>query len=165
MVGSPKHLSDLRKIDADVRITCRRCGYEDDWTREALVDHLFAIGGSQVWSEITRHLRCRRFGCGSPDLRILPVPYARRPANMPRRVGKLDAQLVGTAMKILEEAVRRSAKQPVATLEVRLALLVVHRYVRDRELARRFWKRASNRHRTINNALNEPLQALRKRLE
>jgi len=165
MVGSPKHLSDLSKIDADVRITCRQCGLEDDWTREALADHLFAIGGSQVWSEITRHLRCRRFGCGSPDLRALPVPYARRPANMPRRVGKLDAQLVGTAMKILQQAVERSNGQTVATLEVRLALLVIHRYVRDRELVRRFWDRASTSNRTVNDALAEPLQALSKRLE
>lgn len=165
MVGPPKHLSDLRKIEADVRITCRRCGFEHDWTRDALAEHLFAIGGSQVWSEITRHLRCRRYGCGSAELRALPVPYARRPANMPRRVGKLDAQIVGTAMKILEQAVARSNKQAVATLEVRLALLVVHRYVRDGELIRRFWKRASNPNRTVNDALAEPLRALRNRLE
>lgn len=165
MVGSPKHLSDLRKIEADVRITCRQCGFEDDWARQALVDHLIATGGSQVWSEITRHLRCRRFGCGSADLRALPVPYARRPANMPRRIGKLDAELVGTAMNILEQAVARSNKQAVATLEVRLALLVVHRYARDRELVRRFWQRASASNRTVNDALAEPLQALRKRLE
>ena len=165
MVGPPKHLSDLRKIDADVRITCRQCGFEDDWSHKALAEHLFEIGGSQVWSEITRHLRCRRFGCGSSDLRALPVPYARRPANMPRRIGRLDAQLVGTAIKILEQAVARSNKHAAATLEVRLALLVVHRYARDRALVRRFWERASSSNRTVNDALAEPLQALKKRLE
>ena len=165
MVGAPKHLSDLHKISADVRITCRRCGFEDDWTRQALAGHLFAIGGSQVWSEITRHLRCRRSGCGSPDLRALAVPYARRPANMPRRIGKLDAQLVATAMKVLEEAVARSRKQGVATLEVRLALLVIHRYARDRELVRRFWQLASTASRTVDDGLAGPFQALRKRLE
>ena len=108
MVGSPKHLSDLRKIEADVRMTCRRCGFGFDLAREASAEHLFAIDGNQVWSEITRHLRCRRVGCGSPELRALSVPFARRPANMPRWAGKLDAQLVGTAMKILEQAVARS---------------------------------------------------------
>lgn len=165
MVGQPKQLSDLKKIAADVRITCRRCRFEDDWTREALAKHLSAIGGSQMWSEITRHLRCRRFGCGSPDLRALPVPYARRPANMPRRIGKLDAQLVGTAMKILQQAAARSNGQAVASLEVRLALLVVHRYARDRELVRRFWERASTSKRTVSEGLGEPLAALSKRLE
>jgi hypothetical protein len=165
MVGQPKHLSDLRKIEADVRITCRQCGFEDDWTREALAEHLFDIGGSQVWSEITRHLSCRRFGCGSRNLRALPVPYARRAANLPRRVGKLDAQLLGTALKILEQAVERSPGRSVATLEVRLALLVLHRYVRDRELIRRFWDRASNHGRTVSEGLAEPFQALSKKLE
>lgn len=165
MVGQPNHLSDLVKIEADVRITCRRCGFEDDWTREALAAHLFAIGGSQVWSELTRHLGCRRFGCGSTELRAMPVPYARRPANMPRRVGKLDAQLLGTAIKILKEALAHSRGQAVATLEVRLALLVVYRYARDKELVRRFWNRASTSNRTVNDALAEPLQALGKRLE
>lgn len=131
MVGQPKHLSDLHKIEADVRITCRRCRFEDDWTREALAAHLFAMGGSQVWSEITRHLRCRRFGCKSSDLRAQAVPCARRQANVPRRIGKLDAQLVRTAMKVLEEAVARSRGQAVATAQVRLALLVLYRYLRD----------------------------------
>lgn len=165
MVGQPKHLSDLHKIEADVRITCRRCGFEDDWTRQALAAHLFTIGGSQVWSEITRHLRCRRFGCGSPDLRALAVPYARRPANMPRRIGKLDAKLVESAMEVLEQAVARSRGQAVATAEVCLALLVLHRYVRDRELVRSFWHLASVGTRTVDDGLNVPLGLIRQRLE
>jgi hypothetical protein len=95
----------------------------------------------------------------------LPVPYARRPANTPRQIGKLDAQLLGTAMKILQQAVARSRGQAVATLEVRLALLVVHRYVRDRELVRRFWQRASLSSRNVNEGLADPLHAISKRLE
>lgn len=165
MVGQPKHLSDLHKIEADVRITCRRCRFEDDWTREALAAHLFAMGGSQVWSEITRHLRCRRFGCGSSDLRAQAVPCARRQANVPRRIGKLDAQLVRTAMKVLEEAVARSRGQAVATAQVRLALLVLYRYLRDRELVRRFWQFASMGTRTVDDGLNFPLGLIRQRLE
>jgi len=127
MVGHPKHLSDLKKIEADVRFTCRRCGFEDDWTPEDLAKHLIEIGGSQVWSEINRYLHCRRVGCGSANLRILPVPYARRPANLPRRVGKLDSQLLETALQILEAAVAHSPGRSVAGVEVRLALLVANR--------------------------------------
>ncbi len=156
MVSQPKHLSDLKKIEADVRITCRRCGFEDDWTPEALSKHLFEIGGSSVWSEITRYLSCRRFGCGSRELRALPVPYAPRPANVTRRVGKLDAQLLGTAMTILERAVAHARGQSVATLEVRLALLVVHRYARDREAIRRFWALASKPSRNVSEDLTGP---------
>lgn len=165
MVGQPKHLAELKKIEADVRITCRRCGFEDDWTPEALSKHLFEIGGSSVWSEITRHLSCRRFGCGSRELRVLPVPYARRSANVPRQVGKLDAQLLGTAMTILERAVAHARGQSIATLEVRLALLVVHRYARDREAIRRFWASASKPSRNVSEDLTSPLRIISKRLE
>jgi len=165
MVGPPKHLSDLRKVEADVRITCRRCWFEDDWTREGLAKHLSEIGGSQVWSEITRHLTCRRFGWGSRDLRALPVPYARRGANMAKRIGRLDGQLLGTALKILEQAVARSPGRSVATMEVRLALLVVHRYLRDRELVRGFWDCASDSSRAVSEGLSEPFRSICHRLE
>ncbi len=165
MVGHPKHLSDLKKIDADVRFTCRRCGFEDDWSPEDLAKHLLEIGGSQVWSEITRYLHCRRVGCGSPDLRILPVPYARRPANLPRRVGKLDSQLLGTALQILEAAVARSPGRSVAGVEVRLALLVVHGYARDRQLVRDYWECAGDAARNVSEGLSDPYARLRKRLE
>ncbi|MBB5713883.1 hypothetical protein [Sphingomonas aerophila] len=164
MVGQPKHLSDLARIEADVRITCRECGFEEDWQRDAFARHLFALGASQVWSEITRALRCRRFGCGSTNLRAAAVPFARRAANMPRRVGRLDAHLLDTAMKVLEQAVHTSRGRAVATLELRLALLVVYRYSHDRDGVRHFWQRASAADRTVDDGLVEPLRSIRHRL-
>lgn len=53
----------------------------------------------------------------------------------------------------------------MAGLEVRLALLVLHQYARDRKLVRGFWERASADDRTVSEGLQEPLHALRKRLE
>jgi hypothetical protein len=84
---------------------------------------------------------------------------------MPRRVGKLDMQLVQTAMKVLEEAVARSRGQAVATAEVRLALLVLFKYVRDREVVRTPWQLASVGTRTVDDGLNVPLGLIRQRLE
>lgn len=141
MVGSPKYLSDFARVEADVRIVCRRGGFEEGWTRAALAEHLLAIGGSQVWSEITRHLRCRSFGCGSTELCAPAVPFARRGTNVPRRIGRLDANLLGAALGVLEATVNRSRGQAVATLEVRLTLLVVRRYARDRGCVHRIWIR------------------------
>ena len=164
MDRAPERLSDLAPIGADVRILCRRCGFEEDWTSDALARHLATIGASEVWSEITRHLRCRSFGCGSTELRAIPMPQDRRPANMPRRIGRLDAHLLGAALEVLDGATRRSLGQAVATLEVRLALLVVHRYARDRECVQRFWSRASTGNRTADEGLAEPLQVIRQRL-
>ena len=164
MVGAPKHLSDLARVEADVRITCRKCGFEEDWTRGALARHLLDLGGSQVWSEITRRMRCRRFGCGSSDLRALPVPYARRAANTPRRISKLDAEMIAAALGVLDRAVCASRGSAVASIEVRLSLLVVYAYSRDRETVRRFWERASVDGRTVDDGLVEPLRAIRHRL-
>lgn len=164
LVGAPKHLSDLARIHADVRITCRKCGFEDDWTRGALARRLLEVGGSQVWSEITRRLRCRRFGCGSSDLSAVPVPYARRAANMRRRISKLDAETLAAALGVLDRVVCSSCGGAVATLEVRLSLLVVYAYSRDRESVRRFWERASVGGRTVDDGLVEPLRAIRHRL-
>lgn len=164
MVGSPKHLSDLDRIEADVRITCRRCGFEDDWTTADLARHLHEIGGSTVWSEITRHLSCRRFGCGSADLRALPVPFARRRANMRRRVGALDARILDAALLILQPTAERQSSGPAATLEVRLALLVLYRFTRDREAVRNFWERALIARPTVSHGLQEPIAAIRGRL-
>jgi hypothetical protein len=161
MVGSPKHLSDLAKIEADVRVTCRRCRFEVDWRREDLAQHLREIGASLVWSEITRHMLCGRPGCGSPDLRAVPVPYARRAANLTRQIGKLDERLIETALRILGEAVAGSAGQSVATIEVRLALLVLHRYVRNGVLIRQFWERTTLARRTVDDGLSGPLEGIR----
>lgn len=163
MVGPPKHLSDLHKIEADVRIICRRCRFEDDWTVADLSTHLFAIGGSTVWSEVTRHLRCRRAACGSSDLRALPVPFARRQANLPRQVGKLDAALIEAAMAVLVEATGRGSGSQ-ATVELRLALLVLHRYVRDRELLRATWAQASGGEKAVWQTLQASVHAIRVKL-
>lgn len=162
MVGQPKNLHDLAKIEADVRITCRRCRFEEDWTREDLARHLHAIGGSTVWSEITRHLTCRRHGCGSRDVRALPVPYARRQANVPRRVGKLDARLIAAAMGVLEQAASRGGE--ARTVEVHLALLVAYRYARDAASVRAFWELAGRSGRSVAESLAGPLEVIRHRL-
>lgn len=164
VVGHPKYLSDLDKIEADVRLVCRRCGFEDDWTVADLTRHLLAIGGSTVSSEVTRYLECRRFGCGSGELRAIPVPFARRPANMPRRIGTLDTKTLATALDILEAAKTEPATRQVATRELRLALLIAYRYAGDRTAVKLFWERASRERPSVNDTLHEPLGAIREAL-
>jgi hypothetical protein len=164
MVGAPKHLHDLNKIEADVRITCRQCAFEVDWTVADLSAHLVSIGGSLAWSEVTRHLVCRRQGCGSRRLRATPVPFARRQANLPRQIGKFDVRIIATAMKVLEDAVARSPGRDIATAEVRLALLVVYVYSRDSEGTGEFWSRAGDAGRPAARGLHDPLGLIRQRL-
>lgn len=163
MVGDPKHLSDLGRIKADVRIRCWTCGFEEDWTVADLSRHLHAIGGSTVWSEVTRHLTCRKLGCGSPNVRATPVPYARRQANLPRRVGTLDKRIIEAALAVLDEASRRRST-PRDTIEVRLALLILHRYARDRELIAACWRYASRGDGSVVDTMTKRVGLLRWRL-
>ena len=164
MVGAPKHLHDLNGIGANVRVTCRKCGFEVDWTVADLSAHLISIGGNLTWTEVTRLLVCRRQGCGSTQLRATPVPFARRQANLPRRLSKLDARIVPAAIKVLEDAAARSPGRDVATPDVRLALLVVYVYSRDADGTRDFWSRAKDAGRTASAGLLEPLHLIRHRL-
>jgi hypothetical protein len=72
MVGSPKMLTDLRKIDASLRVTCRTCGNAREIDRERLIRDLLTRGRSLDWSLVPRALRC---GCGSKDVRLLIIPF------------------------------------------------------------------------------------------
>ena len=165
MVGNSKRLSDPNQIEADVRIFCRDCRFEEDWSVDALAKHLLAIESSTTWSEITRHLRCRRAGCGSPRLRAVPVPFARRQANAKRQISKLDEETVATAVRLLEDAAARSPGRAVAIIEIRLALLTVHKYTGDAPPIWLFWERAGDAGRTTDHGLSEPLKAIQHRLE
>jgi hypothetical protein len=142
MVGHPKHLSDLEKVEADVRIICRECRYEEDWTRDSLGRFLHRTGGSRVWTEITRGMRCRRLGCPSTSLYAIAVPFARKPPNMPRMVSALDALRISVALQILRDAAQVAERGGAATLPVKLALYVLHPHLRDPELVREYWSYA-----------------------
>ena len=142
MVGPPKHLSDLEKIEADVRIICRQCRYEEDWTTASLSRFLHRTGGNATWTEITRGMRCRRLGCPSTLLYPLAVPFARKPANMPRKVSPLDALRISVALQILRDAAQVADQGRAATLPVKLALYVLHPHLRDPELVREYWSYA-----------------------
>lgn len=164
-MAEPQHLAELEQLRADVRLTCLRCGYEDDWAPAALAAHVRELGGTTAWAQLTRVLVCRKAGCGSSDLEATAVPYVRRTANLPRRVSPFDQHVIATALAILSDAAARSGGQAVAGLDVRLSLLVLHRYVGDRTLLKAFWAGASAGKRNVSEGRQQPLHSLRKRLE
>ena len=78
MVGQPKNLADLRKIDADLRVVCRACGRRRVFDRELLHSDLLRRGKSTDWTLMPRHFRCSGRGCRSRDVRLEILPFARR---------------------------------------------------------------------------------------
>lgn len=78
MVGDPKTLYDLRKVDADIRVACRACGHRRMLDREWLIEELLRRRKSVDWALLRSHFRCSHRGCGSREVRLEIVPFAGR---------------------------------------------------------------------------------------
>jgi len=76
MVGDPKTLYDLRKIDADLRVVCRLCGRRRLLDREWLIGELQRRRRSLDWALVKHQFRCAIDGCGGRDVRLEIIPYA-----------------------------------------------------------------------------------------
>lgn len=83
-----------------------------------------------------------RAGCGSAGRCAVLVRYAGFQANLRRE--KLDERLLGTATAIVEDTEARAPGRMVDTTELRLALAVLTRYVRDPAPVRLIWKTGSD---------------------
>lgn len=75
MVGDPKHLSDLARIEAAVRVTCRACGHQRQFGRNELAGELMRRRRNSAWEMIPDALKCR---CGAKHPRLLVLPFADR---------------------------------------------------------------------------------------
>lgn len=138
MVGDPKSLHDLYKIEAQVRVTCRSCRATEVWELAALIDEVRKQGGNTDWRAARAAIRCpRRYA--SPMIDLLPIPFGKQRA---RRRAHRHA-LINLSLQILREAAQRSAHEPVGTIEVRLALHVLRPFVREQRLLTEFWKAAT----------------------
>lgn len=138
MVGAPKNLSDLHRIDAQVRVTCTSCRAVEIWELDALIAEVRNNGGNTDWHTARYAVRCPR-RCASPIISLLPIPYGRQRA---RRHAHRHA-LINLALAVLREAAARSAGEAVGTIEVRLALHVLRPFVRDQQLLNEFWRAAT----------------------
>lgn len=138
MVGDPKTLHDLYRIEAQVRVTCRGCQATEVWDLAALIDEVRRNGGNAEWRAARAAIKCPR-RCASPMIHLLPIPFGRQRA---RRKAHRSA-LINLSLQILREAAQRSATETVGTLEVRLALRVLAPFVGDQRLLLEFWRAAT----------------------
>jgi hypothetical protein len=137
MVGNPKNLSDLYRIEAQVQVTCKGCKAQEVWELDALIAEVRKAGGNTDWNTAKRSIKCPR-RCASPLISLLPLPFAKR------RTRKREHQhaLINLSLRILREAAQRSSREPVGTIEVRLALHVLRPFVGEGKLLTDFWESA-----------------------
>lgn len=139
MVGDPKNLSDLHRIEAQVKVTCTSCKANEVWELDALIAEVRANGGNTDWHRARYAVKCPH-RCASPIIKLLPIPFGRERA---RKQAHRHA-LVNLSLQILREAAARSATEAVGTIEVRLALHVLRPFVRDQRVLNAFWHSATS---------------------
>ncbi|USI72729.1 hypothetical protein [Sphingomonas morindae] len=88
MVGDPKSLTDLRKIEAGVQVTCRQCGRVKLLDREQLIADLVRRCRPLTWSTLPAQLRC---ACGSKRVYLVAMPFAGRDGPLEPLVQRLVA--------------------------------------------------------------------------
>ena len=138
MVGPPKTLHDLHRVEAQVQVSCRGCGAVEVWELDALITEVRNNGGNTDWNAAHWALKCPK-RCAAPRVALLALPFGKQRA---RRRAHRHA-LINLSLQILREAAQRSAYEAVGTVDVRLALHVLRPFVRDQRLLTEFWKAAT----------------------
>ncbi len=159
MVGDPKSLHDLRRVEAQVRVTCRSCRAVEVWELGALITEVTTNGGNTDWRAARWSIKCPR-RCASPNITLLPIPFGRERA---RRRAHRHA-LINLALQILRDAAQRSGREPVGTIEVRLALHVLRPVVKDQRLLITYWEAATTEPRHPWTSCHLPYRSIAQRL-
>lgn len=155
MVGPPKTLYDLRKVEASVRVTCRACGAVKTHDLEELIHSRSFHRESMDWVAVQHDLICSK--CDAPrDVDVAGVPFGANDREL--RAQRAQTLLMNLALKVLDEAARRAKTEDVCTPAVRLALRVLRPFLADRELLVTYWTEISGEK---NVAFNHGAQALR----
>lgn len=141
MVGPIKTLTDLRRIEAAVRVTCNECGHVRMCDREALIQHRSRHRESLDWAAVRASLPCWNSRCGSANTRVEALPFSQDRIALRRK--RAQTLLMNLALSVLYAASYRGAGVSIATPEVRLALRVLYPFLRDQTDLRAYWDAAS----------------------
>ena len=57
-IRQPKTLSDLTRWEANLRVTCCRCGRTGVYATKDMVAYFHARRWNQTWEEVARRFRC-----------------------------------------------------------------------------------------------------------
>lgn len=159
MIGPPKSLSDLHRIEAQVEVTCRSCRAIEVWELTALIAEVKSNGGNTDWNAARWSIKCPR-RCPSPMIELLALPFGKKRV---RQRAHHDA-LINLSLEILREAAGRSTLEAVGTIEVRLALHVLRPFVQNARLLTDFWKAATFEPRHPWTSCHLPYRSITQRL-
>jgi len=160
--GPLASLIDLRRVEATVRVTCKLCGHITLHDREALIQYRQAAGSGLGWDKVQADLPCWGKRCRSNHVAVDAVPFSDDPVALRRR--RAQTILINLALQILDGAARRSTQGTVGTLDVRLALRVLHPFLGDAALLQDYWAQATVEERPGGVSCHDAYRGIAKRL-
>jgi hypothetical protein len=163
VVGDPKTLHDLYRIEAQVKATCSSCGATEVWELGPLIDEVRANGGNTDWRSARYAVKCPH-RCASPIVSLLPIPFGKQRARSQALRRVRHSILVKLALDVLHEAATRSTSEIVGSDAVRLALHVLRPFVDDDRLLATFWDAATVVERNPWTSCHLPYRSIIRRL-
>lgn len=162
MVGPIKLLTDLRRIEAAVRVTCVDCGNVRMHDRELLIRDRLLNRQSLGWNAVCSSMLCWGGRCQSRRTRVEAIPFSQDDVVLRRKRG--ETIMINLALAVLKAAAHRPGSGAITTSEVRLALRVLHPYLKNQELLRAYWDVAALTNREAGTNCHHPLAAIVRQL-
>ncbi|WP_019517158.1 hypothetical protein [Sphingomonas sp. Mn802worker] len=137
MVGPPKTLYDLRRVEGAVRLKCRQCGHSRLVALEEMIGQRSFSRRPMEWVAVQHDQICSHGSCTSQSVRVDVVPFGGQMEELKRR--RAQTILIDLALKIVRQGAYPSGHQPLPDEAIRLALRVLHPHVRRRETLEAYW--------------------------
>lgn len=137
MVGPPKTLYDLRRVEGAVRLTCRECGHARLVSLEEMIGQRSFSRRSMEWAAVQHDQICTHGQCNSTSVRVDVVPFGGSMAELKQR--RALTILIDLALKVVRRGAYPGGQPPLPDEVIRLALRVLHPHVRRRETLEDYW--------------------------
>ena len=135
MVGPPKTLQDLRKVEGAVRVTCRACKKVSLLDREEMILMRDIGRKSCDWPAVVHEITCP--DCSSDNVKVQIEAFGEGLPELRRRRAVMIT--IELAVKILTRAAYSGSAASVPIEAVRLALRAVHPHLGNRALLESYW--------------------------
>lgn len=141
MVGQPKTLYDIRKLEGSISLTCDSCGKVKIYDLEELIRERSFRRRSMDWEAYRKEAFCWDCSPEQTSVKVGIIPFGGNDREL--RARRADTLIINLALTVLKDAACHAFINDVNTPAVRLALRALRPFLADRLLLVRFWDEAT----------------------